>query len=66
MQCAIGGDAVLSAELLPELGADLVSALTQLKSDYLARHGGSAGLMCLEGDRKYTVNSSTVRDADDR
>ena len=34
----LGRDAVLPAELLPELEPDLVAALPQLEHDHLARH----------------------------
>jgi hypothetical protein len=38
----LGRDAVLPAELLPELEPDLVAALPQLEHDHLARHSFGA------------------------
>ncbi len=38
----LGRDAVLPAELLPELESDLVAALPQLEHDHLARHSFGA------------------------
>ena len=38
LQNAVVGDAVLRAQLLPKLRADLVAALANLKGDHLARH----------------------------
>ena len=38
LEDALRGDAVLLAELLPELEPDLVAALPQLEHDHLARH----------------------------
>ena len=37
-QDTVGSNAVLEAQLLPELGTDLVAALANLEGDYLAGH----------------------------
>jgi len=39
LELAIHRDAVLEAELLPELHANLVAALANLQRDDLSRHG---------------------------
>ena len=44
LQDAVLGDAVLRAELLPKLGADLVAALANLQGDHLARHPSFGGI----------------------
>ncbi len=49
---ALGRDAVLLAQVLPELEANLVAALAQLKHYHLARHDAAGGLVVqCEGER---------------
>ena len=51
-----GVDAVLIADDLPELGPNLVAALTGLQVDDFS-HGGGGGGCCVEGARDLHVCS---------
>lgn len=60
-QLAVHRDAVLKAQLLPELHADLIAALADLQRDDFARHVGAGGFApSADAERGYfwqSVNS---------
>ena len=45
LQCAIPGNPVFRAKLLPKFPTDLVSALPHLQGDDLSGHGGGGGVV---------------------